>query len=249
MTSSGRFQRVCLQCSDEPAVRGELPWLVGELESPALPVSVSTAPIAPQLIRDLKDAGAERLTIPIDCAREDIFMSMKGRPMADYWTALSHAVEIFGRGSVGTHLIVGLGERERDLVLLMAKLFRKGIIPSLFAFTPVRGTPMETRGQPDLRTYRRMQLARHLMASMGAEEGSFQFDERDGSLRGLLLQREKLEAAIFGGEAFMTQGCPGCNRPYFNERVSGPIFNYPSKPDPAELAKIRGEIVGTLETY
>jgi len=29
------------------------------------------------------------------------------------------------------------------------------------------------------------------------------------------------------GEAFRTSGCPGCNRPYYNERPSGPFYNYP----------------------
>lgn len=248
MASRGRLQRICLQCSDEPSVRRHLADLVGELSSSGLPISVSTAPITPQLIGDLRDAGAERLTIPMDCAREDFFVGVKGRPMTDYWTALSHAVKVFGMGKVGTHLIVGLGESERDLVLLMSRLFRAGVCPSLFAFTPVRGTPMEGRSQPDPRSYRRLQLVRHLMASMGAAADDFEFDGRDGSIRRFLFPKEKLESAISQGKVFMTQGCPGCNRPYFNERVSGPIFNYPIKLGPSELSKIRGDLVGTLET-
>jgi len=27
--------------------------------------------------------------------------------------------------------------------------------------------------------------------------------------------------------AFITSGCPGCNRPYYTSRPSGPIYNYP----------------------
>jgi biotin synthase len=29
------------------------------------------------------------------------------------------------------------------------------------------------------------------------------------------------------GESFMTRGCPDCNRPYYNERPGGPMYNYP----------------------
>ena len=29
-------------------------------------------------------------------------------------------------------------------------------------------------------------------------------------------------------EAVLTSGCPGCNRPFYNERPRGPIYNYPS---------------------
>ena len=29
--------------------------------------------------------------------------------------------------------------------------------------------------------------------------------------------------------AFLTSGCPGCNRPYYTSRPSGPIYNYPRK--------------------
>jgi biotin synthase len=48
---------------------------------------------------------------------------------------------------------------------------------------------------------------------------------------------------------FMTSGCPGCNRPYFNERVSGPIFNFPRKPKAEEISRIRGEMLGAVEGY
>ncbi|MFN3268566.1 MAG: hypothetical protein ACK416_04835, partial [Zestosphaera sp.] len=30
-------------------------------------------------------------------------------------------------------------------------------------------------------------------------------------------------------EAFLTYGCPSCNRPFYNESVRGPYYNYPSR--------------------
>jgi biotin synthase len=29
------------------------------------------------------------------------------------------------------------------------------------------------------------------------------------------------------GEPFQTSGCPDCNRPYYNERPGGVMYNYP----------------------
>jgi biotin synthase len=43
----------------------------------------------------------------------------------------------------------------------------------------------------------------------------------------------------------MTSGCPGkdkkvaCNRPYGNERPSGPIRNFPFMPEPEDIEEIR----------
>jgi len=42
------------------------------------------------------------------------------------------------------------------------------------------------------------------------------------------------------GEAFQTSGCPGCNRPYYNERPGGFIYNYPRPLSAAETAAALG---------
>jgi biotin synthase len=50
------------------------------------------------------------------------------------------------------------------------------------------------------------------------------------------------------GEPFMTSGCPGkdgrvaCNRPYGNERPSGPIRNFPFSPEREDLELIRKQM-------
>ncbi|MCW3977503.1 MAG: radical SAM protein, partial [Candidatus Bathyarchaeota archaeon] len=36
-----------------------------------------------------------------------------------------------------------------------------------------------------------------------------------------------------------TSGCPGCNRPYYNERPGGPLYNYPRQPLPDEIRAIK----------
>ena len=66
-------------------------------------------------------------------------------------------------GRISTHLIVGLGETEEELVSIMQYMKDLGITIGLFAFTPVKGTPMECVPQPQRDTYRRVQIARHLI--------------------------------------------------------------------------------------
>jgi biotin synthase len=40
----------------------------------------------------------------------------------------------------------------------------------------------------------------------------------------------------------MTSGCPFCDRPYFNEKVTGPLYNYPYEPSNKEMISIKNQI-------
>jgi biotin synthase len=236
------LERVCVQCTDEPAVREALPGLVAGLRCLGLPVSVSTPPLTGEGLLALKGAGADIVTVPLDCADREMCMRIKGRGAAEIIGALREAVEVFGRGKVGTHIIVGMGESEESVVVALAELAEMGVVPSLFAFTPVRGTPMEGRRRPSVISYRRLQLARHLIVD-GGMRGGFGFGRggRIVSIRGA-----DLRAALSDGVAFTVRGCPGCNRPYYNERASGPLYNFPEKPDERVMRRIAGEIIGSL---
>jgi biotin synthase-related radical SAM superfamily protein len=249
LSSKRTLKRVCVQCSNEESVRKSLPNMIRAIRgSTEVPISVSSSPMPQDLMYDVKGAGADFLTIPLDCASEGLFMAVKGRDWGDCWRALELALPVFGVGNVGSHLIVGLGEEEREVVTLMQRLWGKGIVPYLFAFTPVKGTPMEKRGAPALVSYRRLQLARHILIETGMGLEAFEFDGM-GRIKRFLIAKSEFESMISDAGAFMTSGCPGCNRPYFNERVSGPIFNFPRKPKAEEISRIRGEMLGAVEGY
>jgi len=81
-------------------------------------------------------------------------------------------------------------------------------VRALFAFTPVRGIRLNT-GSPDLLVYRRAQIIR------------FVVDEGIDPKR-LFAEPELIKRAL------LTSGCPDCNRPFYNERPRGPMYNYPS---------------------
>lgn len=140
-------------------------------------------------------------------------------------TSLRDAVKVFSRWSVGTNLIVGLGETEEEAVRLMQKMRDIGVEVVLFAFTPVRETRLSEREQPKLEAYRRIQIARYLLYEEGIGVEDVIFDE-GGAISGFKDQ-ELMFNELRDGAAFQTNGCPGCNRPFYNERPSGPFYNYP----------------------
>jgi biotin synthase-related radical SAM superfamily protein len=56
------------------------------------------------------------------------------------------------------------------------------------------------------------------------------------------INEHRLNEIIETGEPFQTSGCTFCNRPYYNERPSGPIFNFPWKPSREDILTIRNQL-------
>jgi biotin synthase len=51
-----------------------------------------------------------------------------------------------------------------------------------------------------------------------------------------------LKNVVESGIAFQTSGCPGCNRPYYNESPGGPLYNYPRKLKQNELTEVEKQL-------
>lgn len=226
-------KRVCLQALNYPDVFEHLLSLVKELCSIVrIPVSVSCQPLNRENIERLADVGVERVSIPLDAATKDLFSKVKGFSVGGpyFWgeqfELLNTAVGILGKGRVTTHLIVGLGETEKEMVEVVQKCVDMGVLPALFAFTPIPGTDLEKSPQPPVLQYRRVQLARHLIFHGFATFEDMHFDG-ESRLDGFGVYEETLLRLIQTGQPFLTSGCPDCNRPYYNEKPSGPIYNYP----------------------
>jgi biotin synthase len=66
------------------------------------------------------------------------------------------------------------------------------------------------------------------------------FDD-EGRLTDFGVNRQTLIEILQTGEPFLTSGCPDCNRPYYNEKPSGPIYNYPRNLTEEDLSKIQGQ--------
>lgn len=245
------IKRVCIQALNYPEVFADLQAIVGVLARHVkVPISVSCQPLSPENIRRLAEAGAERVGIPLDAATEEIFDRVKGLSaggpyeMRRQLALLEEAVKVFGKGRVSTHLIVGLGETEREMVYMVQKCVDMGVLPALFAFTPVAGTALENMKQPSIQQYRRVQLARHLIV-----HGLTRFEKMDFNGEGCIISfgvdRQILKKVVESGEPFQTSGCPNCNRPYYNEKPGGPIYNYPRPLTVEEIKKVFEELVLT----
>ena len=227
------IERVCIQAINYPGFIDDVLALLREIrDATGLPVSLDTPPLGRSNMERLKKAGLDRISIPLDAATPKLFDKVKGRSAGgpysweEHMKALRTAVEVFGERKVYSNLIVGLGETEEEAVRLIQQLLDMKIRTALYAFTPVPGTTLVDRPQPPLEAYRRVQLARYLVTQGLTRFEDMEFDE-GGKLKDPGADAETIRMALIEGEAFRTSGCPGCNRPYYNERPSGPFYNYP----------------------
>jgi len=245
----GAIKRVCIQALNYPTVVEDVLNLISEIRlRVTVSISVSCQPLRPKEMRELVEAHVDRIGIPLDAATEELFNKVKG-PLAGgpyLWKeqreTLKEAVHVFGRGRVSTHLIVGLGETEEEMVKTIQWCVDLGVYPGLFAFTPVSGTALENQPQPSINQYRRLQLAHYLVTKRFVQFESMSFDE-DGRLMDFGVPTQQLRKVIGDGSPFVTSGCPNCNRPYYNERPGGPLYNYPRKPLPKEIVEIEKQIL------
>ncbi|MCX8153741.1 MAG: radical SAM protein [Candidatus Bathyarchaeota archaeon] len=243
-----KIKRVCIQALNSSNVNVQLVSLAKAIKlQSSVPLSVSCQPLAREDLRQLEEAGVNRIGIALDAATEKLFNETKGAGVAGPYTwesqfkKLGDALEVFGKGNVSTHLIVGLGETEKDAVSLIQKCVNMGVLPALFAFTPVRGTLLENRSPPLIESYRRIQLARYLIVTGKACFENMHFD-RFGRLTDYGVANDLLVSAVETGEPFLTNGCPHCNRPFYNEKPSGPIYNYPRALSSAEVEEIKTQL-------
>ena len=243
-----KIGRICIQALNYPEVFTELEALVVEIKKRcSVAVSVSCQPQTKQNIARLKQAGVDRLGIALDASTESVFNRVKGAGVGgcysweNQFSLFSEATSIFGKGNVSTHVIVGLGETEKEAVEIVQRCVDLGVLPALFAFTPVRGTALEGYLPPKLESYRRIQLAQYLIVNSKTEANKIDFDV-NGKIVSYGVPQEIIEPIIEDGAPFRTSGCPDCNRPYYNEKPSGPIYNYPKKQNKEEIKKIKNEL-------
>ena len=242
------IKRVCIQALNYPTVLKDILSLVNAIRlRVAMPISISCQPLQPKETQELMEAGVDRIGVPLDAATEELFNKVKG-PLAGgpyLWEeqreTLKEAVRIFGKGRVSTHLIVGLGETEKEMIETVQWCVNLGVYPGLFAFTPVSGTALENQPQPSLNQYRRLQIAHYLLTKGMVRCENMRFDG-NGRLIDFGVSTEQMWKVIRDGSPFVTSGCPNCNRPYYNERPGGPLYNYPRQPLPEEIAEIGKQI-------
>lgn len=246
--SQQKIKRVCIQALNYPKVFSHLQIIVKELKKQVnISVSVSCQPLVKSNIQILAEAGVDRIGIALDATTENLFEKVKGKSTGSCYTwekqfsILNEAIEIFGKGNVSTHVIIGLGETEKEAAQIIQKCIDIRVLPALFAFTPIRGTAMEEYSPPTIESYRRVQLARYLILKGSARFDTLKFDN-EGRIVGFNFPKQELKTLIESGEPFLTSGCKDCNRPYYNEKPSGPIYNYPKRLSKEEVEKVKQQL-------
>ncbi len=253
-TYGKHLERVCISMVTHPRAYQDTLTLVRRFREET-PLAISTL-ISPTLMKskemlaELKRAGAEMCGIAVDCATPELFDALRGRGMQGphrwehYWRVIDWAVESFGRYNVSVHLIVGLGESEREMLAAVQRAYDAGAEAHLFAFYPEPGSVMQEHERPGIEQYRRVQLARYLIHRNLARYEDMRFSTR-GEVVDFGVSRQVLEEVIEEGKAFMTSGCRGrdgevaCNRPYGNERPGEVLRNFPFLPSEEDKRLIR----------
>jgi biotin synthase-related radical SAM superfamily protein len=220
-----------------------------------IPVSILISPTLMERedLVAMKDAGAEKVGIAIDLATPELFDKYRGKGVSGlhkwdkYWEIIRAALDVFGHPHVGAHLMVGMGETEEQMVSLMQRLWRMGVMNHLFAFFAEEGSQLGDRPQPPWPTYLRVQLARYLIEEGLSSQEKMRFDEQ-GHVIDFAIDRNRLMEVVNLGTPFMTTGCLGpdgqvaCNRPFGNCLPDDKQWNYPYPPNEEELALIRDHI-------
>ncbi|MHA2037926.1 MAG: radical SAM protein [Promethearchaeota archaeon] len=244
LPSSKQFKRICIQTLNYPDNFRDLMDIITQINHYVkIPISVAVPPMSRDNLKELKLAGVQRIGIALDGSTPEIFNRIKGDDVngpyewEQHFQKLREALDIFSEGFVSTHLIIGLGETEKDVIVRIEELHKLKILVSLFAFTPIKGTKFETLHQPPILNFRKLQLGRYLIVKKEKNQSDFTFNTR-GDIVHLNISTRELKDIIYNTEAFLTSGCPGCNRPYYTSKPSGPIYNFPRKVKESENEEI-----------
>ncbi|ACU53987.1 Radical SAM domain protein [Acidimicrobium ferrooxidans DSM 10331] len=222
------------------------------------PLSILVAPptLNRRKLERFRRLGVDMIGIGLDAVTEQLFRSLRtdvpaggaGLSWAKYWQVVDDARELFGPWKVNCHTVVGLGERDRDLIELFVRLLDRQILPYLFCFNPEPDSRMGAVPKTSITRWRRIQLAKHLIEHDGFGVEDFSFDDAGSLVAVRAVQRDTLLRVANEGLAFMTNGCPGedgspgCTRPYGSYRASEPFRDFPFRPTADDLEGILREL-------
>lgn len=249
--------RVCVaQVQDHRAYK-DLIEIVQRIRraAPRVPISalVSATTLNEERLARIKEVGVDIVGVGLDAASEEVFFKTRGMGANGphdwdfHWHIVRAARRIFGPMNVNCHIIVGLGETDRDLVSLFYQLQSEQIAGYLFSFNPEPGTIMQSVPRAPLDRLRRIQLVKYLIEHYNLQPEELQFNDQ-GDLSYLDAPGELVDAVVNTGAPFMTNGCPdrggqvACNRPYGSYRPGEEYRDYPFQPTADDVVTIREQM-------
>ncbi|MBI2874535.1 MAG: radical SAM protein [Firmicutes bacterium] len=237
------IRRICFQSTDSLESRSRLRLLIERFRnSVSRPLCASISASGMDEVEEILSLGVEIVGLSLDVASHRLYPNLRGGSLEGALSLLTGAALRFP-GRICAHLIAGLGETEKELCQALQRLADLGVVTALFAFTPLRGTPLAGGRPPSLESYRRIQAAHHLIRNGLIRDEDLSY--REGSLSGFGPVRKDLRELLSDGEAFRTTGCPGCNRPFYNEKPGSLLYNFPrpltGEETEASLAPVIGD--------
>jgi len=249
--------RVCISQVQDHRANDDLIEITRKVHTaaPVVPLSglVNATTMTVPFLKQLKEEGIDIIGYGLDAVTEELFIKTRGKEASgphdwDYhWEMVRAARKIYGPMNVNCHLIVGLGETDRDMVDMFYKLKSEEIAGYLFSFNPEPGTTLQHQTRQPIKRHRRVQLAKYLIEEKNVERDVFQFD-KNGFIASIESEEELIQNSIDEGLPFMTNGCPdregvmACNRPYGSYRPGEEFRDYPFKPTGDELTVIREQM-------
>ncbi len=125
-----------------------------------------------------------------------------------------------------THLIYGLGETDLEFLSTFSLLIKNGINTSIFAFTPVNDKL--SLSQPEPLKWRLIQIATYCINFNLPININFNGEN--------IINISIPDKSIIK-KAILTRGCSFCNRPFYNEKPRGFMYNYHRKLKEDEFEK------------
>jgi len=249
-------KRTCISMITNGKCREHTLEMTARLRSETtIPISILISPtiLEREDLYVMKENGADKIGVAIDLATPELFDKFRGNGVSGphkwnkYWEIMEAGLEIFGDGNVGAHLMVGMGETEKEIISLMDKLSHMGVLSHLFSFFAEDGSKLSHIPQPPWTTYLRVQLARYLIEEKKSRFKDMDFDSA-GRIVDFGVAPNILKKAVNSGLPFMTTGCLGsdgevaCNRPFGNCLPDVRQWNYPYRPNLEEIDLISENI-------
>lgn len=221
------LKRICLQSPDVEGYEEKIKDTVEKLKDAGKPISLSTPPLSKETLEALS-RSTDKVGVGLDSVTDEI--RDKTKPKYDpkvFWEYIGRAADVYGSENVTVHIIVGMGETLPEFAAVVNKINSLGSKVSLFSY-------LYEDDAPDIEYYRKAQVLKYMI-----QDEKRDLDEAFDILKN---RSEKLDEIIGDGRMFQTQGCPGCNRPFYTTRPGEEHRNFPRLPDEEELLKIKREL-------
>ncbi|PMQ01543.1 MAG: radical SAM protein [Dictyoglomus sp. NZ13-RE01] len=227
------FKRICIQSTKNVHWEDTIEYLIKNLQKFNIPISISSPIEDFNTIERFLNLGVDKINLSLDVINKNKFEEYKGESFTKRLSFIIESSQKFPH-KITTHIIIGLGEKEKEAIEIINELIQNNITIALFAFTPIPGTRLENQSPPDYLTYRKIQLITFLLKERLVKFEDLTFDNDK-----LIIEEDLIKkASLFFEKIFTTSGCPNCNRPYYNESPRITPYNFPRPLKENEIKEI-----------